>query len=71
MLESKYMRAFVARELYYTHSSLRKGDPPHECYPCASAITIKQILLDCSDWCLTLQKYFRQFTPTIIESIKK
>jgi hypothetical protein len=41
-----------------THSYLRKGDQP-ECIPSQCELTVKNILIDCIDFSLIRQKYFK------------
>ena len=43
---------------YVTHSFILKGEPPPQCIPCQSQLTVKHILLDCVDFALARDNFY-------------
>ena len=54
---------------YFTHGYLLIGEPVPECIPCASTLTVKQILIECVDFNETRNQFYT--TNTLKEFFKK
>ena len=45
---------------YFTHSFIRKGEPPPECVTCGCLFSVKHILLECEDYSHFRNNYFTE-----------
>ena len=45
---------------HFTHSFIRKGEPPPECITCGCQFTVKHILLECEDYSHFRNNYFSE-----------
>ena len=45
---------------HFTHSFIRKGEPPPECVTCGCPFSVKHILLECDDYSHFRNNYFTE-----------